>query len=157
MRSEPGGDCHDDQVGCYERCRASCSSHDQADVPVPGQPIAQINCELVSAQVNTCGGYPWLIYENLGGTLSQTPEIKYQPIPLESDSGDSSFGGDGFSSTTHALQDFELRRVKGLQRPHAAQHRMRHARRTVDRKAHHHQTVDHILHLGFRCPLLHHN
>ncbi len=107
MRSEPGGDCHDDQVGCYERCRASCSSHDQADVPVPGQPIAQINCELVSAQVNTCGGYPWLIYENLGGTLSQTPEIKYQPIPLESDSGDSSFGGDGFSSTTHALQDFD--------------------------------------------------
>ena len=38
--------------------------------------------------------YPWFIFKNRGnGNFSDTPAIKYQPIPLESDAGDSSLYG----------------------------------------------------------------
>ena len=37
------------------------------------------------------GMYPWMIYKNLGnGQFATTPTIKYAPVPLESDLGDSS-------------------------------------------------------------------
>ncbi|MDX2094205.1 MAG: toxin TcdB middle/N-terminal domain-containing protein, partial [Kofleriaceae bacterium] len=56
-----------------------------------------------------CGGlYPWLIYKNQGnGVLASNPDIKYQPIPLESAAGDSSFGGPAIASTNHAYMDFD--------------------------------------------------
>lgn len=54
------------------------------------------------------GLYPWMIYKNTGnGTFASTPTIKYQPVPLESDSGDSSMGGPGIVATNHAVQDFD--------------------------------------------------
>nr|MBP6840346.1 hypothetical protein [Kofleriaceae bacterium] len=56
-----------------------------------------------------CKEYPWFVYWNNGnGQLNPNPEIKLQPGPLESDSGDSSFGGSsGFAAGKHALQDFD--------------------------------------------------
>ena len=40
------------------------------------------------------GLYPWFIYKNTGnGTFASSPVIKYQPVPLESDTGDSSIIG----------------------------------------------------------------
>lgn len=55
-----------------------------------------------------CDRFPWFVHENVGGALEPQGEVKYQPIPLESDSGDSSIGGGGsYSSTAHALQDMD--------------------------------------------------
>lgn len=55
-----------------------------------------------------CGGYPWMIYWNNGnGQIAQTPTIKYQPIPLESDTGDSSFGGGDVRGPGHAITDLD--------------------------------------------------
>ena len=54
------------------------------------------------------GLYPWLIYKNTGnGNFATTALVKYQPIPLESASGDSSFGGPGVASESHAIMDFD--------------------------------------------------
>jgi RHS repeat-associated protein len=54
------------------------------------------------------GLYPWFIYKNLGGgTFASTPIIKYQPIPLESDFGDSGITGPGVMSQHHAIIDFD--------------------------------------------------
>ncbi|HUQ01613.1 MAG TPA: toxin TcdB middle/N-terminal domain-containing protein [Kofleriaceae bacterium] len=54
------------------------------------------------------GRYPWLIYRNLGaGSFASTPDVKYQPVPLESDNGDSSLTGPAIASTNHAVMDFD--------------------------------------------------
>jgi RHS repeat-associated protein len=54
------------------------------------------------------GKYPWLIYKNLGqGQFATSPTIKYQPIPLESSSGDSNFTGPKITSQNHSLTDFD--------------------------------------------------
>ncbi len=48
------------------------------------------------------GLYPWLIYKNLGkGAFDNKPTIKYQPVPLESSNGDSSFNGPTVTSEDH--------------------------------------------------------
>ncbi|MGE3543578.1 MAG: toxin TcdB middle/N-terminal domain-containing protein [Kofleriaceae bacterium] len=54
------------------------------------------------------GLFPWFIYKNQGnGVLASAPIIKYSPVPLESDTGDSAFGGRGISSTNYAVTDFD--------------------------------------------------
>lgn len=75
------------------------SSQDPYGQAQPPTPKPYSRCE---------GLYPWLIYRNQGnGVFATTPIIKYQPVPLESESGDSSFGGPGIASTNHAIQDFD--------------------------------------------------
>jgi RHS repeat-associated protein len=52
--------------------------------------------------------YPWFIFRNRGnGNFSDTPVIKYQPTPLESDSGDSSLVGPFRSSQNDAVIDID--------------------------------------------------
>lgn len=54
------------------------------------------------------GLYPWFIYKNQGnGAFATTPEIKYQPVPLESDQGDSNLQGPNVTSQQHAVMDFD--------------------------------------------------
>ncbi len=84
-----------------DRCAEICANQDRIDPP--GSPP---QCGYKNAH-RKCDRYPWFIYENRGGSLAATPQIKYQPIPLESDGGDSSFGGTSLGSTRHALQDID--------------------------------------------------
>jgi RHS repeat-associated protein len=54
------------------------------------------------------GLYPWMIYKNLGrGTFATTATIKYSPVPLESDNGDSATSGPSITSTGHGIFDFD--------------------------------------------------
>jgi RHS repeat-associated protein len=55
------------------------------------------------------GLHPWLIYKNQGrGQFATTPVIKYQPVPLESTSGDSGLTSPrGFTSENHSILDFD--------------------------------------------------
>ncbi len=55
-----------------------------------------------------CGRYPWFIFKNRGnGNFSDTPIIKYQPVPLESDTGDSALTGPGVAATRHGVVDID--------------------------------------------------
>lgn len=75
-------------------------------------PTPPTDCGAVpSTAQRRCGRYPWMIYDNQGGgTLaglaSASPRIVYQPVPLESDSGDSSFGGE-VAATNHGIIDVD--------------------------------------------------
>ncbi len=54
------------------------------------------------------GLYPWFIYWNRGnGTFATTPTVKYQPIPLESETGDSSLNGPSVMSKDHSVFDVD--------------------------------------------------
>lgn len=53
------------------------------------------------------GLYPWFIFRNQGNGQFDNPTIKYQPIPLESDMGDSSLGGSQVVSQHHGVLDFD--------------------------------------------------
>lgn len=94
-------DCIADCVG-DERCPALCANLDRFDPPSNGGG----NCGY-KVPHESCDRYPWVIYENVGGAFSSTPQVKYQPIPLESDAGDSSFGGSGIGTTRFAIQDID--------------------------------------------------
>jgi RHS repeat-associated protein len=61
------------------------------------------------APYERCQGlYPWMIYKNRGnGVFDTVATVKYQPVPLESDQGDSSIGGPAIATTNHAIQDFD--------------------------------------------------
>ncbi|MBK7074523.1 MAG: hypothetical protein IPH44_19725 [Myxococcales bacterium] len=89
---------------CDGRCDAACTLDDQIPSSDPGGGGGA--CDLKVPQ-ERCGRYPWLVFKNSGGSLSVSPQIVYQPIPLESDTGDSSYGGNGISSTRHAIMDFD--------------------------------------------------
>ncbi|HWU91506.1 MAG TPA: toxin TcdB middle/N-terminal domain-containing protein, partial [Kofleriaceae bacterium] len=67
------------------------------------------NVGVSQAPYTRCEGlYPWFIYKNHGnGVFATTPIIKYQPIPLESDQGDSALSGPGLAATNHAVIDFD--------------------------------------------------
>ncbi|MGE0400908.1 MAG: toxin TcdB middle/N-terminal domain-containing protein [Kofleriaceae bacterium] len=75
--------------------------------PPDGAPIKATGIR--RAPYSRCEGrYVWLIYKNTGkGTFAESPTIKYQPIPLESANGDSSFGGPIVASESHAIMDFD--------------------------------------------------
>lgn len=83
-------------------CTEVCAYENQINPPVNGS----FDCSAKSPHMR-CDRYPWMIYENRGGYLASQPAVKYQPIPLESDTGDSAFGGGGVSSTHHAVQDID--------------------------------------------------
>jgi RHS repeat-associated protein len=54
------------------------------------------------------GLYPWLIYKNLGaGQFADKPTIKYQPLPLESEAGDSAMTGASMVAQHEAVMDFD--------------------------------------------------
>jgi RHS repeat-associated protein len=61
------------------------------------------------APYSRCEGlYPWFVYKNLGnGHFATTPVIKYQPVPLESDTGDSAMMGPAIASQNHGILDFD--------------------------------------------------
>jgi len=61
------------------------------------------------APYTRCEGlYPWFIYWNRGdGVFATTPTVKYQPIPLESETGDSSLNGPAVISKDHAVLDVD--------------------------------------------------
>ncbi len=54
------------------------------------------------------GMYPWLIYWNKGaGNFATAATVKYQPVPLESEGGDSNVSGPGVVSPHHMILDFD--------------------------------------------------
>ena len=54
------------------------------------------------------GLYPWFIFKNQGaGVFATTPTVKYQPVPLESDQGDSGLTGTSIFAENHAVADFD--------------------------------------------------
>lgn len=54
------------------------------------------------------GLYPWFVFKNRGDGTLNDPVIKYQPVPLESDVGDSNLGpAQGWVSQWHAILDFD--------------------------------------------------
>jgi RHS repeat-associated protein len=61
------------------------------------------------APYTRCDGlYPWFIYKNQGnGVFASAPIIKYQPIPLESDAGDSALHGPSMTAQHHGVLDFD--------------------------------------------------
>ena len=61
------------------------------------------------APYTRCEGlYPWLIYKNRGnGVFDTVPTVKYQPVPLESDTGDSNFSGPMIGAQHHGILDFD--------------------------------------------------
>lgn len=103
MKQAPPGSYDDCSGTCAgnEDCQRICANSDRIEPPT-----TQATCDYKKPH-ERCGRYPWIIYENLGGEISTLPQIKYQPVPLESDAGDSSFGGGTISSTQHAVQDID--------------------------------------------------
>lgn len=78
--------------------------NDLVKAPITGAPL-MIN----RGPYTRCEGlYPWFIFKNLGQGQFDDPVIKYQPVPLESDQGDSSLGPThGAISKYHAIMDFD--------------------------------------------------
>ena len=67
----------------------------------PRAPIAQ-------APYTRCEGlYPWFIYKNTGNGTFASPVIKYQPVQLESDFGDSSIISSVVAAQYHGVLDFD--------------------------------------------------
>jgi hypothetical protein len=64
------------------------------------------SCPAETRPQRRCGRYPWMIYDHSGGGLASTPRILYQPVPLESDTGDSSFGAT-VGATNHGILDLD--------------------------------------------------
>ena len=85
-------------TGCYALTQV---------VPSPQRPQAR-RSGLYRGPYTRCEGlYPWFIYKNTGnGTFASSPVIKYQPIPLESDTGDSSIIGRPMAQY-HGVVDFD--------------------------------------------------
>jgi RHS repeat-associated protein len=56
-----------------------------------------------------CGLYPWTIYKNLGGGqfALEDPETILQPIPLESDTGDTSLTAGGYVGQQQSIIDID--------------------------------------------------
>lgn len=54
------------------------------------------------------GLYPWFVFKNQGnGVFPLSPTVKYQPVPLESDQGDSGLTGTSIFAESHAVTDFD--------------------------------------------------
>ena len=100
-------------VGCNDLIHAPATIQGPGGQPmVLREPYAR--CE---------GLYPWFIYKNTGrGTFASAPVIKYQPVPLESDDGDSSIVGPGIAASDHGVLDFDGDGVlDAVARPRAAE------------------------------------
>ncbi|MBP9208650.1 MAG: hypothetical protein KBG28_32080, partial [Kofleriaceae bacterium] len=122
---EIGGTCAND-VSTMETCIASAPrlGCDRAmaskEAWLPANP-GYVELAETGSPASSCGSfthqphhacgedYLWMVYRNTGGALSTTPVPMYQPVPLESSDGDSSFGasGGGFSSGYHIISDLD--------------------------------------------------
>ena len=90
--------CLEDEetAGCFDIIAAPGGSGNPS-APVSRAPY--MRCE---------GLYPWFIYKNQGnGAFASVPIVKYQPLPLESDAGDSAVSGPGVVAKHHAIIDFD--------------------------------------------------
>jgi hypothetical protein len=94
----PRADC-ELQIGSYLAGPGGGGLQDEEDGNPPGAP--RIGAQRVP--YSRCNGlYPWFIYKNRGGgVFDAQPVIKYQPVPLESDTGDAAIVG-GYSVTAQA-------------------------------------------------------
>ncbi len=108
---EPCGFRRDAMQGCFDGAdHVSCEKPMRCDVNSPEacQATGRRPCDHPQIPHERCGLYPWLIYENQGdGRFPITPEIKLNPIPLESFNGDSPSGAGAYSSGEHALTDLD--------------------------------------------------
>ena len=94
----PNGSCVNDDSPLAS---GGCLSEEQKE-PGNGE------CTDPQAAYMHCGGYPWMIYWNQGhGQLAGTPDIKYEPIQLETDAGDSSVGGSDRLGQDSAITDLD--------------------------------------------------
>src|SRR5262249_44072834 len=58
-------------------------------IPPDHAPPPQAVCDIKQPQMHCGGRYPWFIYDNVNGQISTTGRVKYEPAPLESETGDS--------------------------------------------------------------------
>lgn len=91
---------------CNAGCETNCTVNDEIGPPNDVPPIPADACHEKVA-FETCGRYPWIIHWNRGGTLDPAARVINQPLQLESDSGDSAFGGRGLSTTQRGIDDLD--------------------------------------------------
>ncbi|MBA3391790.1 MAG: hypothetical protein H0T89_04050 [Deltaproteobacteria bacterium] len=93
------------KVACHELIKEPAVDPSVILAPPPGGGSPPV----VREPYTRCEGlYPWFIYKNLGnGTFAPAPTIKYQPVPLESDVGDSNLNGPQVTAQFHGVQDFD--------------------------------------------------
>ncbi|MBA3802928.1 MAG: hypothetical protein H0X22_08485, partial [Acidimicrobiia bacterium] len=89
-------------LSCSRLLRRAATSPAQETPETPDTPYTRTPYE-------RCEGlFPWFIYKNTGnGVFASTPIIKYQPVPLESDTGDSNMSGPTVTSADHTISDFD--------------------------------------------------
>ncbi|MGJ0492828.1 toxin TcdB middle/N-terminal domain-containing protein [Methylobacter sp.] len=90
-------------------CNALISQDRQALQILQGSPHTNPHIPTFKSPYTRCEGlYPWFIYKNQGnGVFATTPVIKYQPVQLESDFGDSSLFGPAIAAQYHGVLDFD--------------------------------------------------
>ncbi|MCA9677457.1 MAG: hypothetical protein KC464_20705 [Myxococcales bacterium] len=68
-----------------------------------------MGCDRPREPQEVCGEYPWFIYPNLGNGQFDLdhPRMELSPVPLESDTGDSSSGAGAFAASNHAIIDLD--------------------------------------------------
>lgn len=93
------------EQGCYAQTANEASTFYSGPVTAPSTPTT----DGFRFPYERCNGlYPWFIYKNHGnGAFASTPVIKYQPAPLESDTGDSALHGSAIASGNHGVLDFD--------------------------------------------------
>lgn len=96
------------RVPCGDMIPYMAGGGDDNQTP-SGSPQGCPSFDFVRAFKLPCGLYPWTIYRNLGqGVIDfDNPETILQPVPLESDSGDSSVSAGNFWGRQHAIFDFD--------------------------------------------------
>jgi YD repeat-containing protein len=59
--------------------------------------------------VGSYDSYYWRVHWNLGNGQFSTPYVRYQPLPLEANTGDTALGGatKGYSGLLHGYEDFD--------------------------------------------------
>ncbi len=95
-------------VECFDDANAPSKPCHQLATTVYSLPGAPSAPSMQREPYQRCEGlYPWVIYENQGGTFATTPVIKYSPVPLESASGDSNISGPSITSIDHTIADLD--------------------------------------------------
>jgi RHS repeat-associated protein len=74
---------------------------------LPLRPIDYPATDNYLVSYGRCGKYPWFVYKNSNGVFPTTPNIKWQPVPLEAEQGDSSIGGGGYSAARKSISDID--------------------------------------------------
>lgn len=92
---------------CNDACTNTCTNTNTIDPDVPPGASGPACDHKVPYTVSPCDQYPWVVYWNRGGKLATTAEVIDQPLQLESDDGDSAFGGRGMASTQRGVDDLD--------------------------------------------------